>query len=73
MEDDSDDDHSIKPTAKTADNSLSVNSIFKDTATAVEFDLNGPTTPALEGERTATPTTLSQTKRTDNHRTWRSY
>jgi hypothetical protein len=55
MEDDNGDDHSIKP---TTNNSLSVNSIFKDTATAVEFDLNGPTTPASEGERTATPTSI---------------
>ena len=53
MEDDNDDDNSIEP---TANDSMSVDSNVKDTATTVEFDLNGPATPASEGERTATPT-----------------
>ena len=48
------DDRSIEP---TNDEPTSVDSTFKEKATPVEFDLNGPTTPASEGERTgASPT-----------------
>ena len=52
-EDGDEDDRSVEPMSNEP---TPVDSAFKDTATPVEFDLNGPTTPASEGERTAPPT-----------------
>jgi hypothetical protein len=52
---DGDDNQRIGPTNNTS-MSPDSNFNFKDTATTVDFNLNGPTTPASEGERMASPT-----------------
>jgi hypothetical protein len=74
MEDNNNDDHSIE---SPGNDSLYNGSIFNDTATAVEFNQNGPTTPASEGEKNgnthARLSTSSQTKRTDTNGPGRSY